>query len=573
MKKTIAMLLIVLMSVGALVGCTATAPAAATSTEAPAEATAEATAAPTESVDLSETGTLKLAWVAGIGTNSIFECPYTDIKCLYPNMLFSTLVEAQPDSTFTCDLATDYTVSDDGLTYTFKLNPAATFSDGTAVTADDVVFSLNTAIAYEKSWVKQFMKNIAGVADVLAGTATELSGVKAIDANTVEITESIADNGLLYGLALSAILPAHAFEGVAYNDVPTYESFWSKPFGSGQYVIDQVSFPNFFTMVRNDSYFGEPAGIKNVLFTSYDAGGNDAIVSAAIAGDLDFIFGDAVNDSNTMGNIVSQNADMVSVVVPSSYTRQFRFNLTGSTDDQYNAFVQDVRVRTAFELLMDKATCAAFYGDQANAAITMINPNDSLFDTSLTLTPFDVAAAKALLDEAGYDYSKSVRVLYYYSDQTTADIMEVLRQGFEQAGVKFESFLASGDLANIIYTQRNWDMIYSGGGSVAVPAFGYALLAPDGGNWDSLFGSVDERAATYGASYNQFLSAKDDATAKAAVIALQEQQVKDKYDIDLYNLSKMVAYNGAHLQLDTSIFAGDYQQSKDYKFADWKLIG
>ena len=35
----------------------------------------------------------------------------------------------------------------------------------------------------------------------------------------------------------------------------------------------------------------------------------------------------------------------------------------------------------------------------------------------------------------------------------------------------------------------------------------------------------------------------------------------------------MVAYNGAHLQIDTSIFAGDYQQSKDYKFADWKLIG
>ena len=572
MKKSIAMLLVAMMALGVLAGCTATAPAQTASTEAPAEATAEATAAPAAE-DLSETGTLKLAWVAGIGTNSIFECPYTDIKCLYPNMLFSTLVKAQPNSTFTGDLATEYAVSDDGLVYTFKLNPAATFSDGTAVTASDVVFSINTAIAYEKSWVKQFMKNIVGVADVTSGAATELAGVKAIDANTVEITEGIADNALLYGLALTSILPAHAFEGVAYNDVPTNETFWSKPYGSGQYVIDQVSFPNYFTMVRSESYFGTPAGIKNVLFTSYDAGGNDAIVSAAIAGDLDFIFGDAVNDSNTMKNIVAQNASMVSAVVPSSYTRQFRFNLTGSTDDQYNTFVQDVRVRTAFELLMDKATCAAFYGDQANAAITMINPNDSLFDTSLKLTPFDVAAAKALLDEAGYDYSKTVRVLYYYSDQTTADIMEVLRQGFEQAGVKFEPFLASGDLANIIYTQRNWDMIYSGGGSVAVPAYGYALLAPDGGNWDSLFGNVEERAATYGASYNQFLSAKDEATAKAAVVALQQQQVKDKYDIDLYNLSKMIAYNGAHVQFDTSILAGDYQQSKDYKFEDWKLIG
>ena len=91
MKKTIAMLMVALMAVGVLAGCAATAPTQPAATEAPAEATTEATATPVVE-DLSETGTLKLAWVAGIGTNSIFECPYTDIKCLYPNMLFSTLV-------------------------------------------------------------------------------------------------------------------------------------------------------------------------------------------------------------------------------------------------------------------------------------------------------------------------------------------------------------------------------------------------------------------------------------------------------------------------------------------------
>ena len=71
MKKTIAMLMVALMAVGVLAGCAATAPTQPAATEAPAEATTEATATPVVE-DLSETGTLKLAWVAGIGTNSIF---------------------------------------------------------------------------------------------------------------------------------------------------------------------------------------------------------------------------------------------------------------------------------------------------------------------------------------------------------------------------------------------------------------------------------------------------------------------------------------------------------------------
>lgn len=588
MKKITTILLVVCMVAMLLAGCaqpseqqaTDASPAATESAageESPAPA--EDSSAPAEEspaaagADLSETGTLKLAWIAGIGTDTMFESPFHDIKSLYPQMLFSTLVKIQSDGTYRNELATDYTVSDDGTVYTFTINPDATFTDGTPVTAEDVAFTLDVSIAFEKSWIKNFLKSIKGTAAVSDGSAETLEGVNVIDEKTIEITLDQADNTLLYGLTLVNVIPKHAFEGVALNDVPTYEEYWSKPFGSGAYVIDQVSFPNYFTMVRSDSFYGAPAGIKNVLYTSYDTGGNEAVVAATVAGELDFIFGDAVNDSVTMGNITTQNPDVTGVMIPSSYTRQIRFNLTGSTDDKYNAAVQDPKVREAFSLILDKDTIASFYGDQAVAAMTMINPDDPLYNTDIPLYQRDVEKAKQLLDEAGFDYSKPIRFLYYYDDQTTADIMEVMKQNFADAGVTLEPFLATGDLTGIIYDQKNWDMNYSGGGSLGDPVFGYQYIVPDGANWDMLYGNVDERQATYGKYYSEYVGAQDEATKKAAADALQLQEVTDNFDINVYNLNKIVGYNSAHLEFDTSILDADYQQQKDYKFDTWKLIG
>lgn len=574
MKKIIMILLVVCMVATVFAGCgntTTQETPSASASSAPASASGEQSAA--AGGDISETGTLKLAWVAGIGTDSMLESPFNDIKSLYPNMLFSTLVKIQSDGTYTNDLATERTVSDDGLVYTFKLNPDAKFTDGKPVTAADVAFSLNVAAGFEKSWIKNYLKSINGAADVAKDATKEFTGVKAVDDNTLEITLDKPDNTVLYGLAAMAVVPKHAFEGVAITDVPTNEAFWKKPIGSGAYMIDEVSFPNYFTMVRNDDYYGKKAGIKNVLFTSYDTGGNEAVVAATIAGDLDFIFGDAVNDSNTMSNITAQNQDMKSAMIPSSYTRQFRFNLNGSTDGKYNEAVQNPKVREAFSLIVDKDTIAAFYGDQAVAATTMINPKDKLYNKEIPAYQRDVEKAKQLLDEAGFDYSKPIRFLYYYDDQTTADIMEVLKQNFADAGVKFEPFLATGDLASIIYEQKNWDMNYSGGGSVADPAFGYQYIVPDGGNWDMLYGNVEERGNTYGKYYADYVGAKDDATKKTAADALQKQEITDNYDINVYNLNKLVGYNAKHLQFDESILNADYQQQKDYKFDTWKLVG
>src|SRR5579871_4792409 len=103
------------------------------------------------------------------------------------------------------DLATSWDVSTDGLTYTFHLRSGVTFTNGRALTADDVVYSFNrlanpkVATTYATSLI---LGSVAGFADVQSGKATTLSGVKAVDPATVQITLSSPNSALLPALTM-----------------------------------------------------------------------------------------------------------------------------------------------------------------------------------------------------------------------------------------------------------------------------------------------------------------------------------------------------------------------------------
>ena len=101
--------------------------------------------------------------------------------------LFDGLMDYEPGTTeLRPGLAESYTISDDGLTYTFKLRDGVTFHNGRAMTAQDVVYSLNRVTnPATQSPGAGFFDSIAGYAEVAAGTAETLSGVKALDEKTV----------------------------------------------------------------------------------------------------------------------------------------------------------------------------------------------------------------------------------------------------------------------------------------------------------------------------------------------------------------------------------------------------
>lgn len=570
MKKYLVFLIALSMIVTVLAGCAGSSgkPAASDSSS----ATTSAAASSESAVDFSETGTLNLDWFAGIGTDSVFECPWADWQSLYPNMVFSSLVKLDTDGkTILPDLAKNWEISPDGKTYSFTLDENARWHDGTPFTAEDVLFSFNTVLQVPESMYKPFLTAIAGAQDVIDGKAKTITGLTT-KGNEVTFAFNSPDNSVIINIfAAMRILPKHLLKDTDPTLLTKYETFWKKPIGTGAYKIDEVSFPNYFTVIRNDEYHGKKANIKRVLFTSHMTGGVESVRADVIAGKIDFAFGNAINDITNAKNIVEKNPDIKMMIVPSTYQRQFWFNNVGSTDKKYNSDMQKAEVRQAINLLLDKEALASFYKGQGVPLTTWVNPELPAYNSDIPLFKRDVSKAKEMLKAAGFDFNRKVRILYYYDDQTTKDFMELIKQNFAEAGVTAEPFLATGDLASVIYKVKNWDIMYAGNG-LSDPILTYKTLVPDNGVTDGLFGDIKNRQSLFGTLLERYSAAVDPAEKKKIGDQIQLEANKYNMIIPIYGLNRVVLYNANRLKIDEGIFNADLLTSYDLKFDKWELL-
>lgn len=568
-KRMIALFAVALMACSLLVGCKSQTPAQEAAAPAGSAATTEAAAeAP---ADINETGTLKLRWHQRCGIDTLFECPMDDCQSLYPYMVFDPLVSMSgKDGNIVPKLATEYAVSDDGLTYTFTIRDGVTWQDGTPFTAADVAFTFWANVADPNAAVcKSMMTNIVGASDVTDNAATSLSGV-VVDGNKVSVTLTAPNRSFLNFVAMMYILPADKLAGVDPANISTCD-FWTKPIGTGAYVIDQVSFPDYFTCERNDAYWGDKAGIKNVLFTNYTTGGDDAVVAALIAGDLDFAYGNTLNDITVASNVSAQNSDVESVVMPSNYCRYFVFNEVGASDGQGNPGMKDVKVRQAISMLVDREAIAGLYAGQAEVRTTFIPNSHPMYNDDIAPFQRDVEGAKQLLTDAGFDFTKKIRICYYYDDQTTVDAMDLVCQNLADAGIQAEAFLATGDLGSILYTVHNYDMLYCGWVKDD-PVNIYIEVMADGGE-EPIQDGHDYRQVNFTDKLNAYNAATDNATAKQIADEIQAAGVESCYFFPVYGLNNIEMVNKAHVSIPEVVQEYGYQYNRDYKFSEWSLVG
>ncbi len=189
---------------------------------------------------------------------------YTQTTGVIHRALYETLVTFPDDSAAEIlpALATDWTISEDGLSYTFNLNSAAVFSDGSAVTADDVVFSVNR------------LKNIQGSPSFLAAI---IADVVADDADTVTFTLTDVSPSFLANLANTALAVTNADViiangGSAAEDAATADAALdflnSSSAGSGPYVLEAWEPQVETVLVRNDNYYGEAPYFDRIIITN-----------------------------------------------------------------------------------------------------------------------------------------------------------------------------------------------------------------------------------------------------------------------------------------------------------------
>lgn len=175
----------------------------------------------------------------------------------------STLVKYTADLTFENDLATDYSLSSDGLTWTFTVRDDAFFTDGEKVKASDVAFTLETAKAAQGSVDLTYMESAV-----------------AKDDTTVVITLTKPTSIFLNTLASIGIVPEHAYG----------KDYGINPVGSGPYRFVEWKTQEQIIFTANEDYYGNVPVIKNVTVVFM---GEDAALAAVQAGEVDVAYSTA----------------------------------------------------------------------------------------------------------------------------------------------------------------------------------------------------------------------------------------------------------------------------------------
>ncbi|MDO4487746.1 MAG: ABC transporter substrate-binding protein [Eubacteriales bacterium] len=564
MKKIIAILLSAVM-VLSMAACSATPAesiaASAAQTQAAAE-TQNTTATPAADT------VLQLQWHQSIGIDTLFENPWHDLESLYPYMVYEALVTFDEyKGQYVGKLASDYEISADGLNYTFTLRDGVKWSNGDELTMDDVVFSITGKLADPLSNYNTEILGIVGAEAVKNGEATELEGLK-VDGNKLTITLTSPNKNFLYGMALLMILPKKAFDGVAPADYDSAD-FFKHPYGTGQYAISEVSFPDYFIASAREDYWGPKAGIQKAQFTSYQTGGNDAVVNALISGTLDFAYGNAINDITVANNIVAQNKDVAAKLISSNYTRAMVYNFAGCADGKQHPGMQSKEVRQAIAMLLDRENVAALYNGQAEARTTFVPNTHPMYNSDIPVWERNVEKAKELLNAGNFDFSQPIRICYYYDDQTTIDAMTLLTQNCKEAGVICEPFLATGDLGEVLYGSMNWDLLYFGT-TASDPVLMYNAECVGGGE-DIELVNEEFRQQTFNTLMEKYLASTNDTDAKKVADELQAVSQDYCCIFPIYGLNTVSVINEAHVSAPQELFAIDHNLIRDFHFEDWKM--
>ncbi len=204
-------------------------------------------------------------------------------------------------------LAESFDVSADGMSVTFDLKDGVSWHDGQPLTAEDVIWSIETAMT------------VPGINAVFASTFDAISGMSA-DGDKVTINFGTLDPNMLLTFSQFAPLPKHLLDGVNPAEFQQHP-FWQNPVGSGPFKIAEVQMNDFVRFVPFADYHGGVAKIEEIV--AFPSGENDGnVIQNAEARRLDYGF------TKSVGDVQSLEAMSHMRVIPANipYTRSLRIN-------------------------------------------------------------------------------------------------------------------------------------------------------------------------------------------------------------------------------------------------------
>ena len=450
MKKLIALLLALVMAFG-MVACGAKTEEPAVEPE--AEAAPKAEAAPEAEAVNDPNETEYYVIDSNTDVADAFDTVWWNATDLCRVMLFDRLVQCDTEGNpVNPQLAEKFEIAPDGLVHTFTLRQDVKWHDGEAFTADDVVWSIEAALKASKIAPVIFtqLSNIKGAQDYIDGKATSVAGVSA-DGNVVTIELVQPSSMFMEAMSQFAPLPKHLLEGEDPATIHTSE-FWQAPIGNGTYKFKDFVVGEYFTFERFDDYYGAKAIIKNVK--SLIIGAGDYIVKTQ-ANEIDYI---QTRDPVTIEEVLL-NSNYSGSEFPVYYSRQFSYHLTGYNGTTDGTRMSDIRVRQALNYALDiPAIVEAIYGDYGTPIYTYVAPGAPGYTDDVEKYEYNPEKAKQLLEEAGFDFNEPIRIIEYFGDPTTNDLLDLMVYYFDQIGVKAEYFNCGADVDAALNQIRDYDL-------------------------------------------------------------------------------------------------------------------
>lgn len=319
--------------------------------------------------------------------------------------IYDGLLEVDQSGRIVPDLAKSYSISPDGLTYTFELNDA-TFHDGTAFDAADVVATLDRARDATRGSAKQ-----VEFATITAATA--------LDDHTVKVELSTPTPALLASLASGwgAIFPSEKLE--------SGHDFGIDPVGTGPFKLVSWSRDNAIVLARNDDYFRGAPELQQVVIRFV----TDSAVQYQ---------GLTTGDFDVITNVPQVQYDSIEADPALTLVRQPSGTVVVGSLNARNSYLQDARVRRALNLAVDTELVLDVAYGGGNQVGTFMEYGSPWYPESVEPYGYDPEAAKALLKEAGVPDGWTIRMVLPQPYPQHIQAGQIIQDFLRDVGIKAE---------------------------------------------------------------------------------------------------------------------------------------
>ena len=346
-------------------------------------------------------------------------------------LMFLPLMELDADLNFEGMLA-DSITTEDNKNFIVHIDDAATWSDGTPVTADDVVYTAlrlaspvigNTAMMY-------YVFEGVGDDGFVEEGAESIDGIQKVDDKTVQFTTKeempITTFENSYARYLLT-LPKHVIEQYSEEELSTADWFNHPDVVSGPFIVTDFDVDHYISYEANKDYWKGAPKIDKLNIKIVDG---SQLYAGLQSGEIDIT-------QQTMSDIPQEDyesveaLDNVDVVYGSPVTNQSVFIQTKN--------VPDVKVRQAMLYAIDRQQILEEllngHGEIVDGFLSSASP---FYDDSLTPVSYDPEKAKALLEEAGWDGSQTIRFYVNSGDSTFVNAASIITAEWAAVGIKAE---------------------------------------------------------------------------------------------------------------------------------------